>query len=203
MACTGSVSDWIDKVKLGHDSAAAKLWGRYFPKLLSLARFKLLGTPCRVADEEDIVVTAFQSFLRRTRAGDYPFLCNRGGLWKLLATITAHKACNYIRSEKSQKRGSGQVLTAPMIADLRYSLVHETLMNLASNDPSPDVCAMLADSLNRLLSLLGDDELREIALSKLNGMSNEEVAETLQRSVPTIERRLRLIRDAWQREIIE
>lgn len=203
MTCDGSVSGWIGMVKGGHESAAMQLWSRYYAKLMEVARIKLHGMARRIADEDDVVVSAFHSFLRRSRAGDYPYLCDRDGLWRLLVTITAHKACNYIRREKSQKRGGGQWATPPAFADLAHSIIHETLTNLACSGPKPEVRIVLADSLDHLLSLLTDEEMREIAVSKLQGLSNEEVAEKIQRSVPTVERRLRLIRDAWRQELLD
>jgi DNA-directed RNA polymerase specialized sigma24 family protein len=62
---------------------------------------------------------------------------------------------------------------------------------------------MINDSLTHLLSVLRDDELRGIALAKLQGRSNQYIADTIQRSVPTVERRLRLIRDTWRRELLD
>jgi RNA polymerase sigma factor (sigma-70 family) len=203
MPSQGSVSNLIQQVKTGGDAAANGLWMRYFPKLLELARRKLSGVSRCMADEEDVVVVAFHSFLRRAKEGDFPYLTDRGGLWRLLATITANKACNHVRSEKSQKRGGGQVMTAPILSDLRYSIIQETLKNLESTDPRPEARVVLSDSLDYLLSLLVDDEMRVIALSKLQGLPNEEVAKLINRSVPTVERRLKLIRDEWQQELLE
>lgn len=203
MSSQGSVSDLIQQVKTGREAAANGLWLRYFPKLLDLARGKLSGVSRRMADEEDIVVVAFHSFLRRAREGDFPYLTDRDGLWRLLATITANKACNHVRSEKSQKRGGGQVMTAPMLSDLRYSIIQETLKNLESTDPRPEARVVLSDSLDYLLSVLEDDEMRVIAISKLQGLPNEEVAHLIHRSVPTVERRLKLIRDEWQQELLQ
>ena len=108
MSIRGSVSRLIAQLKMGHESAAASLWDRYCRKLVRLARARLNGVSRRVADEEDVVLAAFQSFLRRTKEGRYPHLRDRGELWKLLAKITAHKALNLIRSERSQKRGQGE-----------------------------------------------------------------------------------------------
>jgi DNA-directed RNA polymerase specialized sigma24 family protein len=203
MSGSGSVSRWIGDIKDGRDSAAGKLWERYSEKLLELARIKLAGTSCRMADEEDVVITAFQSFLRRTREGDYPQLRDRGELWRLLATITIHKALNLIRAEKSGKRGGGRVVNVPSRSDSPHSMIHETLVSLETSEPNPQVLVMFTDSLNYLLSRLGDDELREIALAKLRGDSHGEIAEKIDRSLPTVERRLRLIRDLWREELLD
>ncbi len=59
---------------------------------------------------------------------------------------------------------------------------------------------MIAEDFERLLLLLADDELRRIALLKLEGYTNEELAQRIGRSIPTVERRLRLIRETWKVE---
>ncbi len=51
-----SVSQWIDGLKAGDAAAAAKLWRRYYRRLVGLARKKLGDRPRRVADEEDVVL---------------------------------------------------------------------------------------------------------------------------------------------------
>jgi DNA-directed RNA polymerase specialized sigma24 family protein len=45
-----------------------------------------------------------------------------------------------------------------------------------------------------------DDGLRQIAVLKLEGRTNEEIASRIDRSPTTVERRLRLIRDMWKEE---
>jgi DNA-directed RNA polymerase specialized sigma24 family protein len=187
-------------VRLGRESAAAKIWSRYHPRLLELARLKLSGAARRVADEEDVVAAVFHSFFRRTRQGSYPRLRRRNDLWRLLAQITSHKALNLIRKERSKKRGGGRLVTAPLHVDPPHSLIHESFAQLASSDPGPVVFAMNADFLEHLLATLKDEELRAVAVAKLDGSSNEEIAAKIRRSIPTVERRLRLIRDVWREE---
>ena len=46
-----------------------------------------------------------------------------------------------------------------------------------------------------------DEGLQQIALLKLAAYTNEEIAVRIERSLPTVERRLRLIRAAWKQEL--
>ena len=55
---------------------------------------------------------------------------------------------------------------------------------------------MMAEAFDHLLALL-DDELREIALLKLEGYSHDEIAQQIGRSTRTVDRRLGLIREKW------
>jgi IS30 family transposase len=50
------------------------------------------------------------------------------------------------------------------------------------------------------LSLLHDAELRSIAVWKMEGYTNAEIAEKLGYVTVTIQRRLRLIRSLWEKE---
>jgi DNA-directed RNA polymerase specialized sigma24 family protein len=59
----------------------------------------------------------------------------------------------------------------------------------------------MADECRRLLDCLGDDELRAIALWKMEGYSNDEIAGKLDCTPRTVGRRLQFIRQIWAAEI--
>ena len=109
MHSRGSVTNLIEQMKAGDDEAEAKLYGRYWPILVNLARQKLGGAPKRVADEEDIAQEAFFSFHRSLRAGKFPALDSREGLLALLTSITARRVASQNERQRAQKRGGGQV----------------------------------------------------------------------------------------------
>src|SRR6478672_9490680 len=89
---SGSVSHWIHLIKAGENDAAQPLWERYFQRLARFARKELQGNPRRLADEEDVALSAFDSFCRGAAAGRFPQLADRDDLWRLLLVITARKA---------------------------------------------------------------------------------------------------------------
>ena len=72
---------------------------------------------------------------------------------------------------------------------------------MAGPEPTPEFAAEMVEAVDRLFDQLDDDELRQIALHKLEGCTNEEIAGKIGRALPTVERRLRLIRERWQGEI--
>lgn len=104
MPSEGSVTRWIDLLKAGDAGAAQKLWERYFPRLVGLARKKLQGAKKGVADEEDVALNAFDSFCRGAEAGRFPRLDDRDNLWQLLVVLTARKAWHLRRYEQRHKR---------------------------------------------------------------------------------------------------
>jgi hypothetical protein len=75
-----SVSDWIGQLKAGDERAAQRLWEDYFQRLVRLARARLQGVPRRAADEEDVALSAFDSFCRGAEAGRFPRLNDRDDL---------------------------------------------------------------------------------------------------------------------------
>jgi DNA-directed RNA polymerase specialized sigma24 family protein len=59
MSPHGSVSRWLGPLQDGDPAAVQQLWQRYFHRLVGLARKKLHGAPRRLADEEDVALSAF------------------------------------------------------------------------------------------------------------------------------------------------
>jgi DNA-directed RNA polymerase specialized sigma24 family protein len=107
-------------------------------------------------------------------------------------TITARKARQVVRDECRQKRGGGQAGGDPDEAD--------RLEHLLSREPTPEFAAEVAEQCRLLLSKLGDEELRMIALWKMEGVDSEQIAARLGKAPRTVERRLQLIRTLWSKE---
>ena len=91
MSPEGSVSRLLDGFKAGDEAAVRSLWERYCDRLVRLARHRLRNTGRRVADEEDVALSAFHSLCLGARRGRFPDLADRDGLWGLLVFITAQK----------------------------------------------------------------------------------------------------------------
>jgi RNA polymerase sigma factor (sigma-70 family) len=199
------VSQWIERIKAGDEEAATRLWETYYDKLIRLVCHRMRGARRRAADEEDVVARAFETFFRRAQDEQFPELRDRFDLWNLLVTITDRKAKNFIRSEMRQKRGGGRVRgESGFLGNAKHqksgSQAGQSGVNgadqFAGDSPTPEFTAMMAEAFDQLLSLL-DDELREIALLKLEGYSHEEIAQQIGRSTRTVDRRLGLIREKW------
>lgn len=191
MSGDGSITRWIGKLQSGDGAAAHELWRCYFGQLVELARRKLTSVRLRVADEEDVALSAFDSFCRGLKAGRFPDLQDRNNLWKLLVVLTARKASHQMRDQRRLKRGGDQ-----------QSAAADELANLVSQEPTPEFAAEVAENCERLLERLGDDDLRSIALRKMEGYSNDEIAAERQCAPRTVERKLRLIRGLWENESV-
>jgi DNA-directed RNA polymerase specialized sigma24 family protein len=194
MSSAGSVSHWISRLRAGDQAAAQPLWQRYFHQLVGLARQQLRGAPRRAADEEDAVLSAFDSVCRGLERQRFPQVVDRDDLWRLLVVITAHKVLDLVRHETRQKRGDGKV-RAGAGAD------EDALAQALGPEPSPAFAAQAAEECGRLLDRLGDAELRSLALWKMEGYTTAEMAAKLGCVPRTVERRLRLIRRIWEQEL--
>jgi DNA-directed RNA polymerase specialized sigma24 family protein len=193
-----SVTLWIQSMKGGDAEAAEKIWRRYFEGLIRLARARLRGMPRAVADEEDAALSAFDSFFQGASRGRYPRLDDRDDLWRLLVVITERKALDQVQRERREKRGGGKVLGTLDLPDADGRA--GGLASAASPEPSPEFAAQVADECGRLLGMLRDDGLRRTAQLKMEGYTNEEVAQRMGCSLRSIARKLELIRRTWEDE---
>jgi DNA-directed RNA polymerase specialized sigma24 family protein len=193
----GSVTIWLDCLKAGkkRDEAVAQLWARYFTRLVNRARHQLRSR-ARASDEEDVALAAFDSFVRAAEAGRFPRLGNRNDLWQLLLLLTARKAANVLRDENRQCRGRGRV-----VRPLNDAAPNSCGSPIPSDSPDPAEVVALVEQVEQLLSVLGTDELRRVAVWALEGYTNREIAERLGKSVVTAERKLRLIRGIWHTHV--
>jgi len=181
-----SVTGWLGGLKAGDPAAAQRLYQRYFGQLVRLARSRLLGTPRRAADEEDVALSAFDSFCRAAGQGRFPRLDDRDDLWNLLVVITSRKAADLAQYEGRQKRAGAVEGLDPG--------------RVVGREPTPELAAEVAEECRRLLDRLGRADLRAVALWKMEGYTTEEIAGRLGCVPRSVERKLRAIRAIWTTE---
>jgi DNA-directed RNA polymerase specialized sigma24 family protein len=185
----GSVTRALDQVKsgMGKSGAVKKLWDHTMSKLLRKARTRLPENERQSADEEDIALSAFQSFYKGVVAGKFPELNDRNSLLKLLYTITKRKA----NAERARNHAG--------IRDVNR-LEHAEIEVVEDRARSHEFAAELRDELRFGLEILPDDDLREVALLLIQGLEQTEVAARLGCSVRSVQRKQKLIRQVWERE---
>lgn len=179
----GSVTHWIGQVKGEQASVAEQeLWNRYFTRLAALASQRLQDLPPHARDDEDVALSAMNSFFARAKDDRFTQLHDRTDLWQLLAKITVRKAANERSRVKTRKRGGPEI--------------EANLSVLAANEPTPEMLAVFNEQLQRLMEGLNDD-LRQVARLKLEGYTSREIAAKLGRVERTVERKLDCIRKTW------
>jgi DNA-directed RNA polymerase specialized sigma24 family protein len=201
MSSAGSVSRLLEDFRAGDDAAVRSLWERYCGRLVRLARHKLRHTGRRVADEEDVALSAFHSLCRGARRGRFPALADRGGLWGLLVFITAQKAADQIAHERRKKRGGGRVRGESALDGEPAGSDAGGFDRVLSPSPGPATLNVWAEEYGRRLDRLGDGTLRRVAELKVQGYKVEEIAERLGLAQRTVHRKIRLIRKVWLAEV--
>jgi DNA-directed RNA polymerase specialized sigma24 family protein len=194
---TGSVTRWLGQLQAGDPAAVQALWERYFPHLVRWARQKLGDAPRAAADEEDVALSAFDSFCRAATQGRFPQLADRDDLWLLLMKVTERKASRQLREQSRLKRGGGR----KPVHDTPGSAADESVLErVLSAEPSPEFAAQLAEECQGLLRRLGNAELQSVALWRMEGYKVDEIAARLGCAARSVKRKLRLIRDIWGEE---
>jgi DNA-directed RNA polymerase specialized sigma24 family protein len=191
MTSEGSVTRWFDALQAGDPAAAQQLWERYFQRLVGLARQQLRESRRCVGDEEDVALSAFDSFCRNAEKGRFPKLLDRDGLWRLLMVVTTRKAAHLIRDQGRLKR------SGPKSAE---EAENDCLDQLFSREPEPGLALEVAEQCERLLRMLGNQRLETVALRRMEGYSVAEIAVELGCASRSVKRKLQLIRDIWKKE---
>ena len=176
--------------------AARLVWGRYFQELLALARSHLSARIRGREDEEDVLQSLYKSFCLRQRRGDFD-LSSRDELWKLLVQITLRKARNTANRHLLARRDVRRDASGEVVLGDGFDEPTELLNQLDIDEPTPAEAALLNEALEQRFQALGEPELRLIAQKKIEGYTNQEIAQELQCTVRTVERKLARIRTYW------
>jgi RNA polymerase sigma factor (sigma-70 family) len=188
MSSRGSVTLWIEQLKAGEEAVLAKLHKRYWPELVRMAQKRLRRAPCRASDDEDVAQAALWSFYRALRAGRVPQMTNRDDLVAFLTHIVACKAANQIDHEVGvQKRNADRTQSDSSLDRLAEA-----------PGPTPLEQALLNECYQRYVTAL-PETLRDIAELYLSGCTHQEIAAHVGFVVRTVERKLALIFEKWQK----
>ncbi len=202
MPSSESITQWIHQLKEGERDAVQKLWEGYFPRLVREAQRWLRRGPLRAVDPEDIALSAFKSFCLRAEQGRFPKLDDRDDLWQLLVVIAFRKTCNQVKHEGRRQPRNGRVIS---ISQLDAHGEEPIFAKLIGREPDPALAFQVAASYQRLLDMLPTEELRQVAVWKLEGYTNEEIAPKMNggkgRDTSTVGRKLERIRGIWAKEM--
>jgi hypothetical protein len=175
------------------DDAAAAIWSRYFGDLLQLARRNLSPALRQREDEHDLLQSMYNSFCVRQREGQYE-LPSREDLWNLLSQIVRNKAKNVAarhgrksRDYRRETKPSAKAESDAGPLDVTPAAVPSALDEL-----------VFGEALEQIKAL--DESLQKLALWKLAGFTNEDIAseKMMNCAVRTVERKLKRIRDLWE-----
>jgi hypothetical protein len=200
MTNPGSITLLVEQLRSDdpkvRNAAAQQIWQRHLPRLLDLACRRLDQRLKRRVDEQDVLQSVFASFCLRQKRGDFT-LDSRDELLRLLVTMTLNKTRSAAARHGSQRRDYHRETPAGRADDSLSP--DEALAQMEDTAPTPEEVVVLTEQLERRMASL-PEPLRQIALWKLEGYTNEEIAapERLRCTVRTVERKVRLIREFWE-----
>jgi DNA-directed RNA polymerase specialized sigma24 family protein len=199
--CTTMLGDevtvWLRGLRAGDVAAIDAVWQAYYDKLTRLLRRRVQQAPLKIADEEDIALSALNSFYDGVQQGRFPKLDDRHDLWKILVTIACRKFNAFRDRQRAQKRGGGNLRGESVFGLDPAADQPRGIEQVLGSEPTPEVAAAVAETIELLLSQLRDPLLRSIATFKMEGYTNEEIAVKLSCTTRTVERKLERIRQEW------
>ena len=194
---TVPLGELLKRVREGDDQAITRLWENYYQQLVRVAAGRLPSHLKRTGDEEDIALSAFHSFIAGIRLDQFPDLRGPDNLWGLLITLTSRKVHAHLRHQTRKKRGGGSVRGESVFLDRSGQQMGAGIGGVTGAMPPADLNAELTEACELLLDQLPDEQLRQIAIMRMDGFLVDEIAERLELSKRAVERRLQLIRRTW------
>ena len=168
----------VRRYRNGDEQAASAIYQRYAARLNGLAKRQLSHLLARRVDAEDIVQSAFGSFFRRVRDGNYD-APDGGTLWSLLVVIALHKVQRQGEFQRAAKRDVARTV------------------NCASQDgPIGRDETLIRDlglSIGEIVESLNPHDQRIVEL-RLDSHNVADIAARTQRSKRTVERVLQAFR---------
>jgi DNA-directed RNA polymerase specialized sigma24 family protein len=212
-ADSGSISGWINALRNGDPEAPNVIWRLYFDRLVRLARRRLGSAPHQaVEDAEDAALSAFRVFYNGVDHGRFEQLRDRADLWQLLTAITINKVLSQKQRHGRRKRIAVDAF-ARMPGGTRAEDPQENnedlgppmrlLADVFDKEPPPESAALIEEQLQILLASLKDEALEQIAVWRMEGLSNSEIATRRGCTVRTVERKLERIRAIWAKKGLE
>ncbi len=194
-----SMTVWFAQLSQGNPDAAAKLWERFFDRLVAIARQQMATANRRVADEEDIAAGVMTALCRCATRGNLPSVQNRDDLWQQLLSWMKHDVIDHVRATRSAKRGSDRVRGGSVFDHDPNARPNDAagFEQIADRAATPDMLVEMDEQLRILLDRLPEQILRQLAIGKMEGFTNEELAAKIGVSTRTVDRKLKLIRSYW------
>jgi RNA polymerase sigma factor (sigma-70 family) len=187
--------DLLSRVRQGDEQAASDLFDRFVERLIRLAQSRLSAKLQRRVDPEDVVQSVYRSFFSHAQDGRYQ-LQESGDLWRLLAAITVNKVRNQARHGTARKRA---------VSAEESAAGHGSMMGIAPEavckEPSPEELVVLLEEIESEMSDLSQLK-RQIVELRLQGHSNEEIAQQAHCTERTVQRTLKQLKERLEQSLL-
>ena len=169
----------------------------YWPKLVRLAERNLSPRLKRKFAAEDIAQTVFRTAARRIADGQFRLdhFETDDDIWRVLVVITLRRISNKARSFQTQKQSWDREIA-----------IGDEFGSLLATEPSSEDAVALMEILELFEEKLADAypeearryELNEILTMRMNGSTFEEIADSMNCSIKTVQCRMEIIRDLFR-----
>lgn len=197
MAAHGSVTGWIERVRFGEDSKLEPIFERYFARLQEFAKPRIRSGSRVVSSEDDVALSVLRSLWEGLQRGSFGYVKNRRDLWSLLIRVSVRKIIDNQRRLTRRGMGRMEVRSCDVEARRIDTLKNPILERLAFEGDDPARVAHVVELSQTFLARLDGDEMRNVALLKIQGYTAAEIAREISKSTRTVERKLRIIRQTW------
>jgi RNA polymerase sigma-70 factor, ECF subfamily len=181
------------RATINPDADPRAVFEHFSRRLIALARVHLDARLQQKVDPEDVVQSAYKSFLIRYGDGA---LAAEGweGLWGLLTLITVRKCADRARYYEADCRNLHR--EAPATGSDQSVA---PWLQAAGREPTPDEAAVLAETVEELLARLRGDERAIVELS-LQGYSTQEISRQIGRAERSVRRLRELVRKQLEQQ---
>lgn len=177
------------------DEAATRIWERYVGPLLGLVTRNLDQRIQRREGPDDVLQSMYLSFVDGQRRANAA-LQSREDLWRLLVHITFCKLANTAKKHQAARRDVRREL--PMAGGRDGASGSDDLIDrLDRAEPTAEDAMVLQEELEEWLRPLPPD-LRQVALWRLEGYTNQEISAKIERTERSVELKLQIIRERLQ-----
>ena len=174
--------DWFSDLADGDPETVEQFWKQYGAPMRRVAERQIADRLRTRVDADDIVQSACRTFFRRIGEGEFD-VEDTESLWRLLLTITLHKARMQARFHTRDRRCVGREQAIPEVGAFQPSEPESFLSKVD-----------FADFLQHVLSHL-DEEQQRILTMTLDGKQQSEIAKTIGCSERTVRRMRGRIQD--------
>ncbi len=182
------VTSILDQIQQGDSLAETELHKKFVGRLVRLASKRINSRFRAKVEPEEVVQSVFATFFRRNREGEFEF-DDWNELWSLLVRITICKCVNKIERFTAAKRN----------VELEYNYQAKPNSNSSTppffTEPTAEEVAIFNETLDQLLDHLPEPQQTIVGL-RLQGLSNLEISQRVQRSERTVYRFLEQIKDS-------
>jgi RNA polymerase sigma-70 factor (ECF subfamily) len=193
MSSDPSFDDLMARLREGQDDAATQVFGRFASRLIALARSHLGPQIRQKEDPEDVLQSVFRSFFHRNAVGEFGRFESWDNVWAMLVVLTLRKCGRRIEYFRAARRDVLREVSRPGPADLSGSD-----WGLAAEEPTPSEAAMLAETVEQLMSSLPGRHRQVLALH-LQGFGPAEISTQVGCTERTVYRVLEAVKDWLER----